>query len=177
MAIPPAEQEQAALSMRDNFLKSVYLPKGCSISAYMPIKSEISPLPLFDVLKERGYQVLMPRVVPNDTILEFRTWDRRMPMVRSLYGIEEPDPAHSAVHLPDIFIMPLLAFDKLGARLGYGAGYYDQTFGKLRGKVPFKSIGVAYESQMYDFVPFESHDHPMDMCVTDQKVYTFRSQA
>lgn len=177
IAISPEEQAKAALAVRDNFLKSVYMPKGTSISAYMPIKAEMSALPLFDVLMERGYTVLMPRVIPNNTLLEFRTWNRKTPMIRSIYGIEEPDPAHSTVSIPDLFIMPLLAFDKKGNRLGYGAGYYDQTFAQLRGKVPFKSIGVAYESQHYDMVPFEGHDHPMDMCITDKNVYTFGSKA
>jgi 5-formyltetrahydrofolate cyclo-ligase len=176
MTIAPADQEQAALAMRDNFLKSVYLPKGCSISAYMPIKAEMSALPLFDALMERGYRVLMPRVVPNDTVLEFRTWNRKTPMLRSLYGIDEPDPVHSAIHIPDIFIVPLLAFDEKGNRLGYGAGYYDQTFHRLRGKVPFKAIGVGYDSQRHDHVPHEGHDHRLDMCITDKKIYTFGSQ-
>ena len=174
-AIPPDEQEQAALAARDNFIKSVYLPKGASISAYMPIKSEMSPLPLFDVLMARGYMTLMPRVIPNHTILEFRTWDRRTPMIRSIYGIEEPDPAHSAVHIPDVFIVPLLAFDNSGNRLGYGAGYYDQTFGQLRGKVPFKAIGIGYEAQLHERVPHEGHDHRLDMCITDKNVYSFGS--
>jgi 5-formyltetrahydrofolate cyclo-ligase len=173
MTIPPDEQQAAALAMRDNFLKSLYLPKGTSISGYMPIKSEISPLPLFDVLMERGYALLMPRVIPNDTVLEFRTWNRKTPMTRSLYGIEEPDPAHSAVSIPDLFILPLLAFDGQGNRLGYGAGYYDQTFSRLRGKVSFRVVGVGYEAQRHETVPHESHDYRLDMCITDKNVYTF----
>lgn len=176
-ALPPAEQEQAALAMRDNFIKSVYLPSRISISAYMPIKSEMNPLPLFDVLMERGYTLLMPRVIPNHTQLEFRTWSRKTPMIRSLYGIEEPNPDYSTVHIPDVFIVPLLAFDKKGNRLGYGAGYYDQTFSHLRNKVPFKTIGVGYETQLYDHVPHEGHDHRLDMCITDKSVYTFEGKA
>ena len=177
MTITPDEQQAAALAMRDNFLKSVYLPKGASISGYMPIKSEISPLPLFDVLAERGYLILMPRVVPNNTVLEFRTWNRRTPMIRSLYGIEEPDPAHSALHIPDFYIVPLLAFDQKGNRLGYGAGYYDQTFSHMRGKVPFKTIGTGYENQRCEHVPHEGHDHRLDMCITEKNVYTFGSDS
>lgn len=172
-AIPPAEQEQAALAMRDLFLKSVYIPKGASISAYMPIKAEMDPLPLIDVLIERGYTILMPRVVPDHTVLEFRTWNRSTPMIRSLYGIEEPDPSRSTVMIPDIFLMPLLAFDKQGHRLGYGSGYYDQTFGQIRGKIPFTNIGLAYEQQLYSAVPFEGHDYPLDMCLTEKNVYSF----
>jgi 5-formyltetrahydrofolate cyclo-ligase len=175
MTIGPVDQEKAALAMRDNFLKSVYLPKGCTISAYMPAKAELSPLPLCDVLMERGYTVLMPRVLSDDTVLEFRTWTRKTPMLRSLFGIDEPDPAHSAISIPDVFILPLLAFDSDGNRLGYGAGFYDQTFHRLRGKIPFKAIGVAYETQRHEHVPHEGHDHRLDMCITDQKVYTFGS--
>jgi 5-formyltetrahydrofolate cyclo-ligase len=175
-AIPPAEQEQAARAMCDLFLKSVYIPKGASISAYMPIKAELNPLPLIDVLIARGYTVLMPRVVPDHPVLEFRTWTRATPMTRSLYGIEEPDPAHSTVMIPDIFLMPLLAFDRQGHRLGYGAGYYDQTFAQMKGKIPFTNIGIGYEQQLHAAVPFEGHDYPLDMCVTEKNIYTFEGK-
>ncbi len=177
IAIPPPVRDGAAQRVRDNFLKSVHLQKGALISGYVPMKSEMSPLPLFDALIELGFTVLMPRVIPNHTLLEFRTWDRKTPMIRSIYGIEEPDPAHSSVSIPDIFLMPLLAFDKEGTRLGYGAGYYDQTFGQMKGKLKFQAVGIAYEQQCYETVPREMHDYPLDMCVTDEKVHDFRRAA
>jgi 5-formyltetrahydrofolate cyclo-ligase len=177
IAIPPPERDAAAQRVRDNFLKFIPLQKGTLISAYVPMKSEMSPLPLFDALIELGYTVLMPRVIPNHTLLEFRTWDRTTPMIRSIYGIEEPDPLHSAVSIPDVFLMPLLAFDKEGHRLGYGAGYYDQTFGQMKGKMKFQAVGIAYELQCYDSVPFEMHDYPLDMCITEQKFHDFRRAA
>lgn len=177
IAIPPPERDGAAQRVRDNFLKNVPLQKGTLISGYVPIKSEMSPLPLFDALIERGFTVLMPRVIPNHTLLEFRTWDRKTPMIRSIYGIEEPDPLHSAVSIPDVFLMPLLAFDREGTRLGYGAGYYDQTFGQMKGKLKFQAIGIAYESQCYDTVPREMHDYPLDLCITDRQVHDFRRAA
>ncbi len=174
-AIAPEERIRAAEGLRDNFIKSVYLPTGASVAGYMPVKSEINVLPLLDALIARGYPVLMPRIIPNDTQMEFRRWDRNVPTLRNLYGIEEPDPMKSEAGIPDFFIVPLLAFDASGNRLGYGAGYYDQTFSKLRGKVPFTAIGAAYESQRYEHVPHEGHDHRLDMCVTEAATYTFRS--
>ena len=175
-AIPTEERIKASEAVRDNFIKSVYLPSGAFIAGYMPVRAEISVLPLLDALIARGYPILMPRVLPDDTQLEFRTWNRKTPMLRNLYGIEEPDPLQSEPRMPDFFIVPLLAFDQAGNRLGYGAGYYDQTFSRLRGKVQFTAIGIAYETQRYDHVPHEGHDHRLDMCITEKNVYTFRSK-
>ena len=175
MAIPPEARAAAALAVRDNFLQSVYLPKGAALSAYMPFNGEMDTIPLVDALLQRGYTMLMPRTPPDQTIIEFRTWSHTTPMYRTMYGILEPFSEHSDSRIPDIFIMPLLAFDGKGNRLGYGAGYFDQTLMMLaRGKVKFLTVGVAFQMQYYDGVPAETHDYTLDMCVTNEKVYDFR---
>lgn len=173
MAIPAEERAAYALVVRDNFLASVYLPKGIAISGYIPFNSELDTLPLLDALLERGYNVLVPYTPPNETIIEFRTWTRKTAMHRTMYGILEPDPTQTTSYIPDIFIMPVLAFDDKGNRLGYGAGYFDQTLARLKGKTPFQAIGVAFESQFYENVPALESDYPMDMCVTEKKVHRF----
>jgi 5-formyltetrahydrofolate cyclo-ligase len=175
LSMPLPERERAALALRDNFLKSVPLLAGVSVSAYMPIRSEIDPLPLCDALLAAGHRVLMPRVLPQSGVLEFRTWTRATPMITSGFGIEEPDPAKSEAFLPDLFILPLLGFDARGHRLGYGAGYYDQTLARLKGAA--RAIGVAYEWQLCGEIPAEPHDRPLDLCVTEQKVHSFGGRA
>lgn len=174
MALPPEERAQKSLAVRDNFIKAVYLPKGAMISAYIPFNSELDPLPLMDVLIERGYTALMPYTAPNQTLITFRSWTRSTPLQRTLHGLMEPVPDDAPPHIPDVIIMPLLAFDGKGHRLGYGAGYFDQTLAYLKTKTKFRTIGVAFQMQYYDDVPVEMHDYPLDMCVTEEKVYTFR---
>lgn len=173
MALPSEERAQKALAIRDNFLKSVYLPRGATISAYIPFNAEVDPLPILDVLIERGYATLMPYTAPNQTLITFRSWTRGTPLQRTIYGIMEPVPDDDAPHIPDVIIMPLLAFDGKGHRLGYGAGYFDQTLSYLKTKTKFRTIGVAFQMQYYENVPVELHDYPLDMCVTEEKVYTF----
>jgi 5-formyltetrahydrofolate cyclo-ligase len=177
MAIPKEEQARHALAVRDNFLKSVYLPKGALVSAYIPFNAELDPLPILDVLIERGYTTLIPFTPPNQMIIEFRLWTRKTPLQRTLYGLMEPVPDDSTPLIPDVIIMPLLAFDGKGHRLGYGAGYFDQTLGYLKKKTEFRTIGVAHQVQYYDEVPVETHDYPLDMCITEEKIYTFREQS
>ena len=173
MALLPGERARKALAIRDNFLKSVYLPRGAGVSAYIPFNAEADPLPLLDVLIERGYTALMPYTAPNQPLITFREWTRSTPLQLTQLGIMEPVPDETPPHIPDVIIMPVLAFDGKGHRLGYGAGYFDQTLAYLKPKTKFRTIGVAFQMQYYDDVPVEMHDYPLDMCVTEEKVYTF----
>lgn len=171
-----AEKERASAAMTENFLKNVHLPKDAIVSAFWPVRGEIDVRDLIRRLAREGYQCALPRVIENMSLLDFRRWDEETPMLTSLYGVEEPDPAVAELVIPDIYIMPLLAADKEGHRLGYGAGYYDRTFDHFRPIKPVFLIGVAFQDQIYDHVPFEAHDWPLDMLVTDQNVYKFKGR-
>lgn len=94
-----------------------------------------------------------------------------MPMRGAVNGIKEPDPAKSSLVRPDILIVPMLAFDPAGHRLGYGAGFYDLTLRQMKAKGPVLAVGIAYDLQRIEQVPAEIHECAMDMIVTDKKVY------
>lgn len=176
LTVPPAYQEEAALKFKDNFLANIVLPpKGSVISAYMPFNAELNVKPLMTHLLDDGYIVVIPHVVNNDRSLDFRTWTPKMPVYRNLHGIEEADLRHSQVYLPDLMIVPLIAFDVKGNRMGYGSGQFDRTFAHLQDvRQQFTAIGVAYESQREDDVPVDAHDYPLHKIVTELNVYNCR---
>lgn len=176
LSIPPAYQEEAAKALMDNFLKNVTLPpKGAVISAYMPFNTEMNVKPLMQHLLDEGYRVTIPHVINNYTTLEFRTWSPKTPMRRNAHGIEEADTRHSEVLLPDMLIVPLIAFDAQGNRMGYGSGQFDRTFAHLlKVRKIFSTVGVGYDSQKEDVVPSDEHDYPLDMVVTEKAVYNCR---
>ncbi len=176
LTIPPAYQEEAAKGLMENFLKNIALPpKGSVISAYMPFNAEMNVKPLMAHLINEGYQIVIPHVMPDLAALEFRTWTPQTPVKRNLHGIEEADTRHSEVLLPDFLIVPLLAFDVKGNRMGYGSGQFDRTFAQLmKSRKKFDTVGVAYESQREEQVPVDEHDFPLDIIVTEKTVYNCR---
>ncbi len=172
-ALPKEYRAQASLALKDNFLKNVELPaSGAVVSAYMPFNSELDPKPLMQHLLEAGYRIVIPTVINNAASLEFRTWTPTTPVYRNLHGIEESDEKHSEVLLPDLMIVPLIAFDALANRMGYGSGQFDRTFEHLQQvRQKFFAVGVAFEAQRVDVVPTDMHDFPLHRIVTDTNVY------
>lgn len=169
MTLPAAVQKQAAQDMTKNFLKHVSLTQGMTIAGYWPVQAEINVLPLLTQLLQQGYACALPQVIATDKPLVFRSWHEKTKMRINTYQIKEPDPAAASIVTPDVIIVPLLAFDHAGHRLGYGAGLYDRTLSGLKGR----TVGVAFESQRVDKIPHEGHDRRLDMIVTDRNIYTF----
>jgi 5-formyltetrahydrofolate cyclo-ligase len=103
----------------------------------------------------------------------FRSWEPELTLDKDHYGIDVPQDNQPQC-MPDIVIVPLLAFDKKGYRLGYGAGYYDQTLSVLReSRKNIQIIGAAYSMQQVDAIPFEDHDQKLDAVVTEKEVIRF----
>jgi 5-formyltetrahydrofolate cyclo-ligase len=101
------------------------------VSGFMPLKSEINPLPLMQKLAEAGARLALPAIAGRGKPLIMRAWEFGAPLDRGQWRIREPKPDAPEVE-PDILLVPLLAFDRAGYRLGYGAGYYDMTIHRLR---------------------------------------------
>ena len=107
------------------------ITQGMIISGYAPIRSELDPAPLMKKLAEKGARLALPCINARGQSLTFRSWSPQDRLMLGPLGIPEPSPAAAEVH-PDVMLVPLAAFDKLGHRIGYGAGYYDYTFAHLR---------------------------------------------
>ncbi len=135
------------------------------VSAYAAMGSEIDAFPLLTLLSPAVCRVCLPVITPLGNPLIFRAWATGDVLVPRKWGIREPADAAALVE-PDVLLVPLLAFDAGGARLGYGGGYYDRTIAKLRAMKPVVAIGLAYDEQEIAAVPVEAHDQRLDWVLT-----------
>jgi 5-formyltetrahydrofolate cyclo-ligase len=169
-ALPAPDRQQAAEAIAARAFP-VAVPPGAIVSGFMPLKSEINPLPLLRKLAEGGAKFALPVVAGKGQPLIMRAWTFGGPLASGVWGIREPMPDAPAVD-PDILIVPLLAFDRRGHRLGYGAGYYDMVLRDLRARSPAPlAIGVAFAAQEVDEVPTGPRDQTLDAVVTEQRVH------
>ena len=172
-AFPPAERQLAAETIAARELP-VAVASGTIVSGYFPMKSEISPIPLLHKLAARGAQLALPVVAGKGKPLIMRAWGLGEPLVAGVWGIREPGPEAPEVE-PDILIVPLLAFDRHGHRIGYGAGYYDFTIAKLRAKKPVVAAGIALAAQEIAAVPTTPSDVRLDLVLTEREVIACRA--
>jgi 5-formyltetrahydrofolate cyclo-ligase len=151
------------------------LPPGLGIEAgivsgFIPYKSEITTVPLMNRLRRNGWQTCLPVVIAPEQPLVFRAWAPGDPLVPGVWDIPVPLEAAPEV-LPDVLLVPMLAFDARGYRLGYGGGFYDRTLEKLRALKKVVAIGVAYHAQMVDEVPIGPYDAPLDYVMTERESF------
>ena len=139
------------------------------VSLYVPIKGEADPGKLAQVLAKIGIAAALPITVARGQPLLFRRWTPGDVLVPGPWGIGHPGPDAPIVE-PDVLFVPLAAFDRRGARLGYGAGYYDATLAALRRRKPVRAIGIAFACQEVLFLPTEDHDQPLDIVVTERDI-------
>jgi 5-formyltetrahydrofolate cyclo-ligase len=139
------------------------------VSAFYPYQSEIDARPLLGKLAGEGWTTCLPIVIGEGLPLLFRRWLAGAPTVAGVWGIPRPPDSAGEVE-PDVLIVPLLAFDRAGYRLGYGGGFYDRTLEKLRTRKTVIAIGVAYASQEVPHVPIGPHDQPLDYVMTEREV-------
>src|SRR6059058_488188 len=148
--------------------------RGTVVSGYSPIRSEIDPFPLLRRLAAQGARLALPAVMARGKSLAFRAWSPDDRLLLGPLGILEPSPA-AAELVPDIMLVPLAAFDRLGHRIGYGAGHYDYTLAHLRKMKAITAIGLAFAAQEIEAVPAQPHDVALDFVLTEKKVFDFRS--
>ena len=164
-----------AMEAAENFMAAVKIPEGAIVSAYYPIGSEIDPSPIVEALWERGVTVCLPCIIEGERALKFVMWDRSTSLNEAKFGTSEPH-AKDEFLKPDILIVPLLAFDQRGNRMGYGQGHYDDTIRSLRADKDILTVGLAYAEQAVLLaLPTEPHDQKLDLVITPQRVFDFRS--
>ncbi len=143
-------------------------PQRQIISAFHSFGTEISTFEMFDKLVSDGWTTALPIVIAKNTPLVFRKWMPGEPLVSGLWGIQIPPDIAPEVQ-PDVLLVPLLAFDRKGYRLGYGGGFYDRTLEKLRGIKKVTAIGIAYAGQEVDSVLRDAHDQQLDWIMTERE--------
>ncbi len=140
---------------------------GQVLAGYMPMRTEISPLP---AMHAHQGAVCVPVIMAPATPLRFAAYHSGAAMVEGAFGAFIP--ADLVYLTPSVLIVPLLAYDRRGYRLGYGGGFYDRTLEGLRAQGAITAIGFAFAGQQVDSVPIEATDQPLDMIVTENGVLT-----
>ena len=175
LAEAKAEARRVALARRDacdprvgallvaHVLASCPPPPGAVVAGFWPMGSEIDIRPLLLVLQERGHWLAMPVTPRRGNPLSFRRWQFGAPLVAGPFGTRQPPPEAPDV-IPDFLLVPLLAFDRHGHRLGYGGGYYDRTLAALPQAI---LLGVAFANQCLDAVPSGPNDISLPRIATE----------
>ncbi len=171
-ALPAAERAKAAETIAARAFPLAIKPEQI-VSGFSPLKTEINPIPLMRKLADAGAQLALPVVAGKGKPLIMRAWGFGEPLDSGVWGIREPK-VDAAEVAPDILLVPLLAFDRHGHRIGYGAGYYDMTIGKLRGMKPIVAVGIAYAAQEIGEVPIGPRDARLDLVLTEREIIDLR---
>ena len=172
-ALPADARQRAAEAIAARKFPLAIGPRSI-VSGFMPLTSEINPLPLMKKLAGSGAQLALPVIAGRGRPLIMRLWKFGEDLDHGQWNIREPKPEAAEVE-PDILLVPLLAFDRTGHRIGYGAGYYDMTIAKLRARKPIVAIGLAFAAQEVPVVPVTPRDSRLDFVLTELEVIDLRA--
>jgi len=165
--IPLSQDETNKLTR--NFFDSGLLSPESIIGGYWPIRKEADPRLIMQKLDELGFSISLPEVTPKGNFLNFRTWKYFYPLQPGVYGTWQPWKEQALVE-PNTLLVPLVAFDRYGNRLGYGGGYYDKTLCVFRAKREIVAIGLARDFQKVELIPKSPHDQKLDYIITEKNV-------
>jgi 5-formyltetrahydrofolate cyclo-ligase len=166
LAAREAWDPACGVPLGEHVLREVAMPAGAVVSGFWPMGREIDIRPLLMALHERGHPIVLPETPKRGNPLIFRLWWPGAVMLPERFGTSRPN---GEVRVPDVLLVPLLAFDRRGYRVGYGAGYYDRTLAALPGRF---RLGVAYAASELDEVPAGPYDARLDAVATERGVIT-----
>jgi 5-formyltetrahydrofolate cyclo-ligase len=161
-----------SLRLAENFLAAIPLKDGAVVSAYTAIGEEADPAALLGLLRKRGHSIVLPRVAGRGKALDFHLYEQGAQLVPGGFGLSEPSKDWPKAD-PDVLIVPLLAIDAKGYRIGYGAGFYDRTLAKLRASREVMAVGFAFAEQLFEDLPHDAHDEKLDWLVTQDGARQF----
>jgi 5-formyltetrahydrofolate cyclo-ligase len=157
----------AGEKLTEHVLRDAAPPAAARVGGFWPLPGEIDIKPLLYALAERGHVVALPSTPARGQPLTFRVWEPGTVLTAGRFGTCE---ARGPVLRPDLLLVPLLAFDRRGYRLGYGAGYYDRTIAFLPG---VRTLGCAFAAQELDELPVGPYDAKLDAVATERGVIRF----
>ncbi len=164
----------ASAALAAIFVTAVPLGPGAIVAGYVAIKDEMDPAPLMAELDGRGHVLALPAIEQGADALVFREWRAGAPLEAGPFGTRQPGPSAQPVR-PAVVLVPMLAFDDAGDRLGYGKGYYDRALAELRAEAaPVLAVGLAYAAQRVETVPVTARDQRLDWIVTERGAEAFR---
>ncbi len=166
-----ARRAGAHASRRDgdaaHLLRVLHDHAGAPVAGYAAMRTEIDPAAALEAASRQG-PVALPVIVASGQPLRFRRWHPGRAMERGTFGAMIPAAGDWVV--PQVLVVPLVAFTRTGGRLGYGGGFYDRTLAALRAERPTLAIGFAYAAQQAPDLPLEGTDEPLDLIVTETGV-------
>ncbi|MDE0941413.1 MAG: 5-formyltetrahydrofolate cyclo-ligase [Alphaproteobacteria bacterium] len=177
-AVPAHVRKTAGAASAAYFLNAIPLTTNSIISAFWPLGDEFETQPLLHALAEAGHQLALPVVVGAHQPLCFRRWHPGDEMAVSSFGVSEPLAGAEEVR-PHIVVVPFLAYNASGFRLGYGGGYYDRTLKALRQSGSHQqdlgvlAVGLGFTAQAMEILPYDSYDEPLDWLISENGAQQF----
>lgn len=165
-----AAENAAETALRARILAAFEFSAGTVVSGFWPLAEELDLRPLLETLSNRGCKVVLPAMTGKDRPLVFRDWKPGDELVPAGFGTFEPAASQEA-RAPDVLLVPLLAFDRHGYRLGYGGGFYDRSLAELRAAKTVTAVGVAFSALEVDTVPRDANDQRLDWIVTEREAF------
>lgn len=174
-ALSPVERAGRSAAIADHARDVLASFDASCLAGFMPIGSECDPRSVMTEASAAGLAIALPAFVDRETMV-FRRYAPGDRLVSAGFGTREPS-TDSPVIVPDVLLVPLLGFDRDGARLGYGKAHYDRAIAAMRagGHRP-RLVGVAFAVQEVDAIPTEPHDVRLDWLVTDAEVLSFATE-
>jgi 5-formyltetrahydrofolate cyclo-ligase len=175
-ALGVLQRANASRRIAESVMAIVVAAKPAVMAAYLPIRSECDCRPIIEGARALSIVVVLPAVVDPVTLV-FRRYQPGVPLAAGGHGTLAPTPDQPILE-PDLVIVPVVAFDRTGARLGHGRGFYDRALAgmKARGLRP-TLVGVAFATQEVETIPAEPHDARLDWVVTEKETLDVASQA
>lgn len=161
-----ARDPDAGEAIAERFPMKLLERYGPVVSGYWPIGSEVDPRPLMLRLHREGAQLCLPRMGDDGLGMSFHAWTPGDPLEARQFGLSEPVAAAPLLR-PTLLLVPLLAFDLEGHRLGYGKGHFDRAIAALRAHGRAFACALGFARQQLDAVPNGNHDQPLDWAMTE----------
>jgi 5-formyltetrahydrofolate cyclo-ligase len=171
-ALSEDERRAAAAGLVASFERERPFETPAVVSGFWPIRDEIDIRALMIELHKGGCELALPVVQGRGKPLLFRAWRPGDPLEQGVFGTLQPSAKRETLE-PDALIVPMLACDQKGWRLGYGGGFYDRTLLRLRGRKALTAVGVGFDGQLVDSVPHGPDDQRLDWLLTDKRAYAF----
>ena len=150
-------------------IKKHFSNKKINIASYYPSNYEVDTLGFIEQASKKNFKISLPVIRPSGK-MSFKRWKYKDPLYVSAFGTLEPLDSQKEI-IPDLVMIPLVAFDDKLNRLGYGKGYYDRILEKInftKKKAIF--LGIAYSSQKYKKIPTNKHDVKLDYIFTEKRI-------
>ena len=157
----------------NQLIKCIDFDKVEGVASFMSIRSEISTNHLNKKIIEMNKTLAFPVIEKNSEELIFKKLNSDKSLKLGKFNIPEPTIDNIAI-IPQLFFVPCLGFDLNGYRIGYGGGFYDKTFAKLKKlNLVFYAVGFAFDKQKQNKLPIEQYDYKLDFVLTEKQLYKF----